>query len=271
MAIMQGPNAPKTAVAIFSGGLDSTTMLYHMIANGWTIKSAVTFYYGQKHKKEIEYAMRTCSKLGIRHHIIDLDASGMTSAFNEGDTTRSLLSDSEDAIPEGHYSEQSMKATVVPNRNMIMISIAGGIAVAENAQCVAVGVHQGDHFIYPDCREPFIFAAAKALVLGNEGFGDMRGIIAPFLDGDKTRIAIEALRLNVPIHESWSCYKGDDIHCGRCGTCVERLEALHDACKWISLEHPDGETFSNPDQTEYADSTFWIEEVARVKAANENS
>src|ERR1035437_4195204 len=194
----------RSTVAIFSGGLDSTTMMYDLKDAGWDIKAAVTFYYGQKHRTEIEYAKATCEKLGVKHIVIDLDASGMTAAFNSADTTRTLLSGSEDAIPDGHYMKLTMKATVVPNRNMIMLSIAGGIAVAEGAQCVATGVHQGDHFIYPDCREPFIQAAAAALQLGNEGFGDMHGIIAPYLDGDKTAIAIRALELNVPIHESWS-------------------------------------------------------------------
>ena len=262
-------SAPKSTVAIFSGGLDSTTMLYVLIDGDWKITSAITFYYGQKHKKEIEYARATCNKLGIKHHVIDLDASGMTAAFNEADTTRTLLSGSADAVPDGHYSELSMKATVVPNRNMIMIAIAGGIAVAEGAQSVAVGVHKGDHFIYPDCREPFIGAAANALVIGNEGFGDIRGIIAPYMNVDKTSVAMDALLLNVPIHESWSCYKGEEIHCGRCGTCVERLEAIHDAR--IRLSEDKSDTIYPADLTEYADTTFWKEEVARVKAEEQNA
>lgn len=260
------PMAPveQTAVVIFSGGLDSTTMIYDLLSKDWSIKAAVTFYYGQKHKKEIEYAKATCEKLGIKHIVIDLDASGMTAAFNSADTTRALLGDSEIEIPDGHYSELSMKATVVPNRNMIMLAIAGGIAVTEGASGVAIGVHQGDHFIYPDCRMPFITAAAQALFLGNQGFGNIAGIMAPFISGDKTDIAAVALEQNVPIHESWSCYKGGDIHCGRCGTCVERLEAIHDARERLSVLNP-GVIYPE-DLTPYADTEYWVGEVARIKA-----
>ena len=263
------PEYKGSCVAIFSGGMDSTTMLYHLRKYDWDIKAAVTFYYGQKHKKEIEYAAATCLKLGIKHVVIDLDASGMTAAFNSADTTRSLLGGSEAEIPDGHYSALSMKATVVPNRNMIMIAIACGIAVAEGAEGVAIGVHQGDHFIYPDCREPFIRAAAEALVKGNEGFGNIHGIISPFLGGDKTDIAKEALRLNVPIHESWSCYKGGDIHCGTCGTCVERQESIHDAHVGLSLTNSD--TIYPADLTEYENTDFWKLEVARVALERANN
>lgn len=252
----------KSAVAIFSGGLDSTTMLYSMLANGWEIPAAVSFYYGQKHVKELLYAAKTCEKLGIKHIIINLEVAGLTAALAEADPSRTLLSASDAEVPDGHYTSETMKATVVPNRNMIMLSIAGGIAVANNAACVATGVHQGDHFIYPDCRPEFIQAAGHALFLGNVGFGNMHGIVTPFLLGDKTNIAAEALQLHVPIHESWSCYKGDENHCGRCGTCVERLEAIHDARIRLAEENPGIEYPA--DETVYEDTEFWVEEVARV-------
>jgi len=241
----------KSTVAIFSGGLDSTTMLYDAIGEGWTITSAVSFNYGQRHKKELDYAKLTCSKLDVKHHVIDLWSSGLTGALALSGS--SLVSDTE--VPDGHYAEESMKATVVPNRNMIMLSIAGGIAVAEGAQCVMTGVHAGDHFIYPDCRPEFVAAAGQALVLGNIGFGDIRGILAPFIESTKADIAYTAMILNIPLDETWSCYKGEDIHCGRCGTCVERLEAIDEAL--MRYRH---DFLGEPvpvDFTHYADTEFW--------------
>lgn len=242
----------KSTVAILSGGLDSTTMLHVAINNGWTVTSAVSFNYGQRHKKELDYARATCDSLGIKHHVIDLWSSGLTGALAPSGS--SLVSDTE--VPDGHYAEESMKATVVPNRNMIMISIAGGIAVAEGAQCVMTGVHAGDHFIYPDCRPEFIANAAAALVVGNEGFGDMHGIMAPFLESTKADIAYEAIMNDVPFESTWSCYKGGEIHCGRCGTCVERLEAIDEALKKFLYEFPDEDT--PEDKTVYADNVFWM-------------
>lgn len=242
----------KTAVAVFSGGLDSTTMLYQAIENGWDLTSAVSFNYGQRHKKELVYAEATCAALDIKHHVIDLWSSGLTGALAPSGS--SLVSDTE--VPDGHYAEDSMKATVVPNRNMIMIAIAGGIAVAEDAQCVMTGVHAGDHFIYPDCRPEFISAAANALVLGNVGFGQMQGIMAPFLTSTKADIAYEALMLNLAFEDTWSCYKGGDVHCGRCGTCVERLEAIDEAMKRFITEFPDEPL--PEDKTVYADNIFWM-------------
>lgn len=213
-------------VSILSGGLDSTVALYQARDLGHTITSAVSFNYGQNHKKELEYAARTCAELGIKHHIIDLHAAGVTEAIKSG----SSLLQGADAVPEGHYAEESMKSTVVPNRNMMMISIAGAIAVAEHANTVLIGVHAGDHFIYPDCRPDFIHSAEAALFFGNEGFGsfvqEMPTVWAPFIGNTKTDIGNLAYEMNVPITDTWSCYKGGDKHCGKCGTCVERKEAL---------------------------------------------
>lgn len=215
---------------VLSGGLDSTVMAYKAKFERYDITSAVSFNYGQNHKKELEFAALTCKKLGIKHHIIDLHAAGVTDAIKSG----SVLLQGADAVPEGHYAEESMKATVVPNRNMMMLSIAGAIAVAENSNQVGIGVHAGDHFIYPDCRPAFINSADFTLFVGNTGFGELganvskEAIWAPFIGITKTEIGDLACQLKVPILDTWSCYKGGAIHCGKCGTCVERMEALGD-------------------------------------------
>ena len=239
-------------VVVLSGGLDSTTLLYEALTT-YQVSSAVSFNYGQKHKKELEFARAATASFGIKHHVIDLSSSGLTAALAQSGS--SLVSDT--AVPDGHYAEDNMKSTVVPNRNMIMLSIAMGIAVSEGAQAVATGVHAGDHFIYPDCRPSFILAAALAGYLGNEGFGELwrSPIWAPFIDKTKADIAYRALELGLPLHETWSCYKGGENHCGTCGTCVERLEAIDEAltrvgqnARWL---------FPAIDRTEYDDSTSW--------------
>lgn len=243
-----------STVVILSGGLDSTTMLYRLLADNITVKSCVSFNYGQRHKKELEFAKATCEKLGIKHHLIDLWSSGFTEAIAVSGS--SLVSDND--VPEGHYGSENMKQTVVPNRNMVMLAIAGAIAVAEGATSVATGVHSGDHFIYPDCRPEFIAYASNALAFGNEGFGSLEGIIAPYMYSTKEDIAFDALSYKVPLDETWSCYKGGEKHCGKCGTCVERLEAINGAIvKW-------SESYTNnmTDYTEYEDEEYWKQAVA---------
>lgn len=258
----------KDAIAIFSGGLDSTTLVYDMLERGYT-PHCLSFDYGQKHKKELVYAFITCEKLGLRHEVIDL--SGITSLID----TSALLDDGI-PIPEGHYAADNMAQTVVPNRNMMMLSIAGAVAVAEKAVTIGIGVHAGDHAVYPDCRPEFTELVSQALWVGNEGFhnfgarkgeedeyGTFWGVLyAPFLQKSKADIAYRALELNVPLHETWSCYKGAAIHCGRCGTCVERLEAIDEA----TGRHP-LQTLQKRglvvDETEYADTKFWREAVAK--------
>lgn len=127
-------------------------------------------------------------------------------------------------VPEGHYAADNMKATIVPNRNAIMMSLACGIAVSEDIPFIATAVHGGDHFIYPDCRKEFIVSLSQSLALGNEGF---TGILAPYVDLDKNYIAQRAVDLGYDFEKTWSCYKGGSRHCGKCGTCVERMEAIH--------------------------------------------
>jgi 7-cyano-7-deazaguanine synthase len=251
-------------IAIFSGGLDSTTAVHDAISQGLE-PDLVSFNYGQRHKKELAYAQLTANKLGLRHDIVDL--SGLTTLLAESGS--SLVSDTE--VPEGHYAEDNMKATVVPNRNMIMLSIAGGIAVARGAIAVMTGVHAGDHFIYPDCRPEFLQAAGHALVVGNEGFNDwmhhpnadvefVAPILAPYLMSTKEDIAYRAFELDVPIHETWSCYKGGELHCGKCGTCVERLEALDGAMRRGILV--DDKWYV--DLTQYEDTEYWKLATDRV-------
>lgn len=253
-----------TDVVVMSGGLDSTTLLYNVahvrLANN--IK-AISFDYGQRHKKELEYAKRTCDKLGIHHDVIDI--TSITSFLAVGGS--SLVSNTD--VPEGHYGEESMKATVVPNRNMIMSSIAAGHAVALEADALWLGVHAGDHFIYPDCRPRFFNALNSAVVLGNEGFGKIAEtpenvrpqefVLTPFIDWTKADIAEAAVKLGLPFEDTWSCYKGGLNHCGKCGTCVERIEAIQEAFdRFPPMDHA-----HLVDKTVYDDPNFWREAIKR--------
>lgn len=229
---------PMKAVVVLSGGLDSTTLAHHVYDQGFNVY-AISFNYGQRHNKELECAAYQAELLNAAHEIVELPFFGTLFAGSES----SLITDEE--VPEGHYAEDSMKATVVPNRNMIMTSIAIGYAVSIGADRVCLGVHAGDHFIYPDCRPPFFGSLNMAAKIGNEGFlHPMFGIDTPFIDWTKNDIAARAVELNVDISKTWSCYKGGDLHCGKCGTCVERLEAI-------------ASTKLDVDPTEYEDPDFW--------------
>lgn len=204
----------KKTILIYSGGLDSTTLLYKLLADGHEVK-CLSVNYGQKHKKEIDSAKYFCGKLQVDHEVVDL--SNITKLISSS----SLTSNQE--VPEGHYEEESMKATVVPNRNMIMLSVAIGWAINEKFDSVAYAAHNGDHAIYPDCREEFVDHVSKAAELAD--WHPIK-IIRPFIQISKTEIAKLAAKLNVEIDKTWSCYKGKKFHCGKCGTCVERIEAL---------------------------------------------
>lgn len=212
------------AIAVVSGGMDSVTLAYYLREQGYDNMHLLSFNYGQKHKKELLFANMCAQHLGVEHDIIDLRS---ITPFLDNN---SLLDPEGIAVPEGHYEAESMKATVVPNRNAIMIAVATGVAVAEGADCVAVGVHAGDHAIYPDCRPQFIIDMNYAMVTGNDGFAvDGFGILAPFVRDSKLDIAVLGNRLGVDYRLTWSCYNGRDLHCGKCGTCVERHEALEGA------------------------------------------
>lgn len=206
----------KEKLIIVSGGMDSITLLNEYKDE---IAMAVTFDYGSNHaKKEIPMAKLHCERLGIKHIVIPR-------AFIHEYFKSSLL-EGADAIPEGHYAAENMKSTVVPFRNGIMLAIACGIAESNGLKEVMIANHSGDHAIYPDCRTEFINAMSKAMGLGTyEGIS----IIAPYSDITKTDIARHGKAIGLNYAETWSCYKGGEKHCGKCGTCVERKEALHDA------------------------------------------
>lgn len=206
-------------VTTLSGGLDSVTLAHELAAEGHDLV-ALSVDYGQQHAKEIDFAMRCAARLGADHHVVDLRSVGAL-------LTGSALTDDTVAIPEGHYTDESMAATVVPNRNAIMLSVAVGVAVARGASAVATAVHAGDHPIYPDCRPAFIDAIEHEARVANEGFiAEGFRVLAPFMHVTKDEIVRRGAALGVPFGETWSCYVGGDEHCGRCGTCVERREAF---------------------------------------------
>ena len=206
----------KDSVIIVSGGLDSITLLYDKAE---TIALAISFDYGQNHsKKELPYAEYHCQKLGIPHITIPL--TFMHQYF------KSSLLEGAEAIPEGHYEEENMKSTVVPFRNGIMLAIATGIAESHELKRVYIANHGGDHTIYPDCRPEFIDAMDKATSAGT--FVDVR-VEAPYTNISKADIVRRGTALGIDYAKTWSCYKGSEIHCGKCGTCVERKEAFADA------------------------------------------
>jgi 7-cyano-7-deazaguanine synthase len=220
-----GPAKKIKTVIVMSGGMDSTTLLYKLLAQGKEVK-AISFNYGQKHVKELEFAAKSCAKLGIEHKIIDM------SFLKELVSNSALTSEME--VPEGHYEGENMKLTVVPNRNMIMASIAIGWAVNEDFDEVALGVHAGDHTIYPDCRPEFVEALNTIAHIAN--FKSIR-IYTPFLNIDKGDIAIIGRDLKVDYSLTLTCYKGKDKACGKCGSCQERLEAFQKAGIKDSLEY----------------------------------
>ena len=222
-------------VAICSGGLDSVTLAYK-VASESALKRLVSFDYGQRHRKELAFARHCAEALRVPHDVIDL--TNMT-PFLKG----SALTETENLeVPDGHYAEETMRITVVPNRNAIMLAIAFGIAVGDGAKAVAAAFHSGDHFIYPDCRPAFVEAFQAMQQRALEGLWEV-ALHTPFVQMIKADIVRIGTALDVPFTETWSCYKGGELHCGRCGTCVERREAFHLA----GVEDP----------TAYADPDYW--------------
>ena len=211
--------ADRRAVAVLSGGLDSATMAYSLRAQGYSL-AAISFDYGQRHRKELEFAEQISADLGASWTLIDLHAAGLTNVLGG-----SALTDDTVAVPDGHYADESMRITVVPNRNAIMLSIACALAVTREAEAVAFGAHTGDHFIYPDCRPEFVQAFATMIDLAVEGLASIE-IVTPFLAMTKAEIVKLGNELQVPLERTWSCYKGGALHCGTCGTCYERREAF---------------------------------------------
>ena len=206
----------KDCILILSGGMDSTTLLYDYQER---IALAISFDYGSNHNaKEIPFAKKHCERLGIKHIVIPLEF--MAKYF------RSSLLEGDDAIPEGHYADDNMKSTVVPFRNGIMLSIAVGIAESNGLKYVMMANHGGDHTIYPDCRPEFVDAFDKAAEAGTFVNVHLR---SPYTNITKADIARRGKALGIDYSETWSCYKGGEHHCGKCGTCVERREAFAEA------------------------------------------
>ena len=206
----------KNSVIIVSGGMDSITLLYD---HKDEIALGISFDYGSNHNaREIPFAKMHCERLGIKHITINLDF--MHQYF------KSSLLDGAEAIPEGHYADDNMKSTVVPFRNGIMLSIAIGIAESNNLDQVFIANHGGDHTIYPDCRPEFINAIDAAATAGT--YNNVK-VVAPYTKITKSDIARIGKKLGTDYTETWSCYKGGEVHCGKCGTCVERKEALAEA------------------------------------------
>ena len=208
--------AKKDTILILSGGMDSVTLLYDYQDR---IALAISFDYGSNHNaREIHFARLHCERLGIEHIVIPLQF--MSQYFNS-----SLLQGAE-AIPEGHYADENMKSTVVPFRNGIMLSVAVGMAESRELQYVMMANHGGDHTIYPDCRPEFVEAFDAAAHAGT--YNGVR-LLSPYTNITKGQIAARGRQLGIDYAETWSCYKGGEKHCGKCGTCVERKEALAEA------------------------------------------
>ena len=227
----------KTLV-ICSGGLDSVS-LAHITADEHQLTRLVSFDYGQRHRKELDFAEAAARRLGVPFHLIDMRTIGAA-------LTGSALTDDID-VPDGHYAEETMRITVVPNRNAIMLAIGFGVAAANGDEAVATAVHGGDHFIYPDCRPAFTEAFGAMQRQALDGYADA-ALHTPFVSRTKADIVAEGARHGTPFAETWSCYKGGDLHCGRCGTCVERREAFHLA--------------GVVDPTVYADPDYWRQAIA---------
>ncbi|MGI3211164.1 7-cyano-7-deazaguanine synthase QueC [Roseovarius tibetensis] len=225
-------------IVICSGGLDSVS-LAHRVAQEDTLIALLSFDYGQRHVKEVEYAAACAARLGVPQKVVDIRQIGAA-------LSGSALTD-DVAVPDGHYAEDTMKITIVPNRNAIMLTVAFGMAAAQKADAVAAAMHGGDHFIYPDCRPAFTRAFQTMQDAALDGVADVR-LQTPYIDGSKADIVADGARHGVPFAETWSCYKGETRHCGRCGTCVERREAFHLA--------------GVSDPTDYADPDYWRAAIA---------
>lgn len=203
----------RDSIIVLSGGMDSTTMLYEFASR---IGLAVTFLYGSNHNdREMECARWHCSRLGINHLCIPLDFIGRY--------FESSLLQGADAIPSGRYDDTNMRSTVVPFRNGIMLAVAAGLAESRGLRTIMLANHAGDHAIYPDCRPPFVDAMGRAIQAGTyEGIQ----LFCPYTNMSKSEIVARGLELGVDYRYTYSCYRGEEHHCGTCGTCTERHEAL---------------------------------------------
>jgi len=218
------------ALVLFSGGLDSTVLATQLKVDGAETR-LLSIDYGQRHARELKRAEQIAQALELPQQVLRLPDLGPLLGG-------SSLTDDKVELPEGHYAEESMKATVVPNRNMILLALAGGHALSIGFDTIAYAAHAGDHTIYPDCRPEFADAMETALGLAD---WEKLSLHRPFVHLSKTDLVKKGAELGAPLHLTWSCYAGREIHCGKCGTCVERKEAF--ALAKIA------------DPTEYEDST----------------
>jgi 7-cyano-7-deazaguanine synthase len=206
----------EKVVVIYSGGMDSFTVLNRALTDGKEV-FALSFDYGQRHVKELACASKVCKRLGVNHKVVDI------SSINQLLAGSSLTDDIE--IPEGHYEAESMKSTVVPNRNMVLISLAVAYAVSVSAEQVYYGAHSGDHAIYPDCRPEFVEKMNDVCKIANY---ESVEIFSPYLTVSKTAILTDGITMGLDYSDTWTCYNGREKACGKCGACEERLEAFAD-------------------------------------------
>jgi 7-cyano-7-deazaguanine synthase len=216
---IEDPTKPKKAVVLLSGGLDSSVLCSYLLFEDIQVHALIVDY-GQRHRRELEAADAVAAflKIPTTHAKIDpviFAGSGSSQVSGSGVD-----------VPEGHYAAETMKATIVPNRNMILLALAAGVAESRNADCVAYAAHAGDHFIYPDCRPEFYESCAETIHKATDG---RVMLYAPFGTITKTDIARRGQLLRAPLELTYSCYVGLERHCGRCGTCTERIEAFKDA------------------------------------------
>jgi len=205
----------EEVVLLLSGGMDSTTLLYYLLEKGYHVHT-LTFDYGQKHNREIESARKIAKINDVPNKVVDITT---ITGLLQG----SSLIQEDVPIPEGHYEDESMKSTVVPNRNMILLSLAVGYAVSMGISRVFYAAHSGDHAIYPDCRPEFFDKINQLTLISNY---QPVVVQAPFLYKNKSEIASMGKDLGVPFNLTWTCYKGGKSPCGVCGSCVERREAM---------------------------------------------
>ncbi|MBZ5488222.1 7-cyano-7-deazaguanine synthase QueC [Halomonas aquamarina] len=208
------PTALATVV-IYSGGMDSYTVLHRALREGLNVH-ALSFNYGQRHARELEVATQVCQQLGVPHQVVDIRAI-------HGLIDSSALTDATQAMPDGDYADDNLRATVVPNRNMILLSLAIAKAVNIGAGRVDYGAHGGDHVLYPDCRPEFVDAMNQVAGIANF---DPIVLHAPYLKATKAEILRDGLAMGLDYRHTWTCYEGRALACGKCGSCRERLEAF---------------------------------------------
>jgi 7-cyano-7-deazaguanine synthase len=217
-------------IVIFSGGLDSTTLLYHLRQEGHELK-ALSVHYGQRHRKELDAARAICAHAGVEQRVVKLAALAPLFGANR-------LTDAQGEIPAGPYSADSIALTTVPNRNMILVAVALGWAITLRYDAVAFGAHRGPHSNYADCRPEFAAAIDQAAQRCDE---QPLRVLAPFIACDKAEIVAIGRRAGVPFELTWSCYRGGAKHCGRCGTCLDRREAFRRNGLTDPVEYEDAE------------------------------